>query len=79
MHIAILALSSEFAERARDGFAPDRHRFTVAPNWSEIAASLETDRPGLVVVERPALARASLAEVAGLGRRCSLRARRSRL
>ena len=71
MHIVILALSSEFAGRVKDAFAQDRHRFTVAADWSAIAASLETDRPGLVVVERPALGQASLAdlaEVARLGR-----------
>jgi DNA-binding response OmpR family regulator len=71
MHIAILAFSPEFAGRVKEAFAQEWHRFTVAPDWSEVAASLENDRPDLVVVERPALGRASLtdlAEVAALGR-----------
>jgi DNA-binding winged helix-turn-helix (wHTH) protein len=71
MHIAILSLDASFEARVRDAFAPDRHRYTVAPGWSEIASSFDADRPDLVVVERQALSRASLADlakIAGPGR-----------
>jgi DNA-binding winged helix-turn-helix (wHTH) protein len=71
MHIAILALNSDFVGRVKDAFARDSHRFTVIPDWSQVATILDTDRPGLVVLERQALGRAPLAhlaEIAGVGR-----------
>jgi DNA-binding winged helix-turn-helix (wHTH) protein len=63
-HIAILALSPGFAASVKDAFSADRHRCTVVVGWPEIVASLTTDRPDLIVVERQALGQVTVLDLA---------------
>jgi DNA-binding response OmpR family regulator len=64
MHIAILALKSEFAESVEDALGRDGHRYTVVGDWSELSRRLRVDRPNLIVVQRAALGRVAVADIA---------------
>jgi len=61
MHILILASSTDSAEAVQVALGDTADRYTVAVNWADVVASLEKDRPGLIVVERAALAQVELA------------------
>jgi DNA-binding response OmpR family regulator len=68
MHVAILALGSEFADSVKDALGREGHRYSTVHDWSSLSACVEAERPALVVVQRPALGGIPLADVAGLAK-----------
>ena len=60
MHILVLASSTNSAEAMQVALGDTIDRYTVAMNWADVAASLEKDRPNLIVVERAALVQVEL-------------------
>ena len=64
MHIAILALKPEFVESVKDVLNRDAHRYTVVGGWPELLGCVQSDRPTLIVVQRSALGRVALADLA---------------
>jgi DNA-binding winged helix-turn-helix (wHTH) protein len=66
MHIAILASSSEFADKVKDSLAHDLHRYSLAGSWSEIASTLLSDRPDLVIAERASFGQIPLLDLTQL-------------
>jgi DNA-binding winged helix-turn-helix (wHTH) protein len=61
MHILILASSTDSAEAMQVVPGDTTDRYTVATLWTDVVASLDKDRPNLIVVERAALAQVELA------------------
>lgn len=60
MHILILASSTDSAEAMQVALDDTTDHCTVVINWADVVASLEKDRPTLVVVERAALVQVEL-------------------
>jgi DNA-binding winged helix-turn-helix (wHTH) protein len=60
VHILILASTPGAAEKMQDALNATTDRYTVVNAWPDILSTLEADRPGLILVERAALARAEL-------------------
>jgi DNA-binding response OmpR family regulator len=60
MQILILASTSGAAKKMRDTFDAATDHCTVVTTWSDVISALEKDRPGLILVERAALAQAEL-------------------
>jgi DNA-binding response OmpR family regulator len=68
MHIAVLALSPEFAESVKSTLGRDAHRYSTVEDWSSLSRCLASERPALVIVQRPALGEVPLAEIAQLAK-----------
>ncbi len=60
MHILILASTPSAAKKMRDGLGTTTDHCAVVNTWPDVVSSLETNRPGLILVERAALAQAEL-------------------
>lgn len=66
MHILILASTPGAAEKMQDTLDDTTDQYTVVTTWPDVISFLEKDRPGLVLVERIALARVELSTLSGL-------------
>jgi DNA-binding winged helix-turn-helix (wHTH) protein len=66
MHIAVLALSPEFAESVKSAFGRDAHRYSTFVDWPSLSACVEAEHPALAVIQRTALGAIPLADVAQL-------------
>jgi DNA-binding winged helix-turn-helix (wHTH) protein len=60
MHILILASTPSAAKKMQDALGTATDHYTVVNTWPDVISSLETNRPGLILVERAALAQAEL-------------------
>jgi DNA-binding winged helix-turn-helix (wHTH) protein len=66
MHILVLASTPSAAKKMQDGLGTATDHYTVVNTWPDVIASLETNRPGLILVERTALAQAELTTLSKL-------------
>jgi DNA-binding winged helix-turn-helix (wHTH) protein len=60
MHILILASTPGAAKKMQDGLGATADHYAVVTNWPDVISSLEKNHPGLILVERAALAQAEL-------------------
>jgi DNA-binding winged helix-turn-helix (wHTH) protein len=60
MHILILASTPSAAKKMQDALGTATDHYTVVNTWPDVISSLEANRPGLILVERAALAQAEL-------------------
>lgn len=66
MHILILASTPGAAEKMQDALDTTADHCAVVTTWSDVLSSLETNRPGMILVERAALAQAELTTLSKL-------------
>lgn len=60
MHILILASTPGAAKKMQDALSATTDHYAVVTTWPDVISSLEQNRPGLILVERAALAQAEL-------------------
>jgi DNA-binding response OmpR family regulator len=66
MHILILASTPGAAKKMQDALDTTVDHCAIVTTWSDVFSSLETNRPGIILVERAALAQAELTTLSKL-------------
>lgn len=60
MYLLILTSDPGAGERVRAALGDAADRYTVAASWSDVASSIDKDRPDLILVDRAALGQMAL-------------------